>query len=200
MAWDIFNIAASQISSDLGTILNVGQLLRDLAVGVSSKSGGENKDYVEVHWDWGFWNGAKRNATHYFQFDIKAHPGNLIEFKVKDMVNTGNPDSAVTWYVMIDVLPSPSDPEVISMQSTSDKILNALTGFYYKLRYRGKIEKFYITYHGHRVTIYKIQPDALSDYGKKVGLDKRTIQRLKTSNKPIYFIEDPVGVRVNIDD
>jgi len=170
------------------------QILKDLYVGVSSSSGGQNTDYVEVNWDVGGWGGTV-NATHYFQFDIKAHPGHLIEFKVKDRVNS-NPDSTAIWNVMIDVLPSPDDPEVLSMQSFSDRILNKLTGFYYTLKYHGEITKFYITYKGQRIAFYKIQPNAIDKYAEKFGIPREIAEKFKKSGKPFCFTTDPGGIRV----
>lgn len=112
---------------------------------------------ISFHRDIAMWRKVFRSVLAASQVDNELGiPLSVTQIKVKDLVNY-NPDSTAIWNVMIDVLPSSDDPEVLSMQSSSDKILNELTGLYYKLRYHGEISKFYITYRDQRIAFYKIQ-------------------------------------------
>jgi len=198
VALDLFETVVSYLLPEAGIAIAAGTIVKDLKQGVDEfLSGDETMDgHLSAEWDLGPAGTSK--CGHYLKFWIDAEVGNLIEFSAKDKVygayNT-NEGTEITWNVMIDVLPTPSDPEVLST-TLSDKIYNTMSRLYYKIRYDSEIVKFRVTYNGKSITFYKIQPDVIDKYAEKFGLPLSIAEKFKKSGKPVYYTPDSIGITV----
>jgi len=92
---------------------------------------------------------------------------------------------------MIDV---PDSPEAFSTTLT-DKIYNL--GYYiYSRVTKNGVQKYKATVNGHAVTVYKIEPNKLKEYGRKLDIPKEVINKAIESGTPLHYIKNIPGIKI----
>ncbi|NJD98704.1 hypothetical protein E3E26_02685 [Thermococcus sp. LS1] len=198
---DLLEIAASKLFWEAGIAISAAEIAKEMKQGIDEFLNGDKTMDGSLTAEWDLGPVGESKCSHYLKFWIDTETNKLIEFSVKDRVYgayNSNEFTEVAFDVMIDVFPSSGDPEVISIQSTTDRVLNKIINVYYRIRYHGDITKFYITYNGQRIPVYKINPNAIYKYSSKFGLPKSIAEKFKKSGKPVYYYPEPIGINVTI--
>ncbi|NJE46116.1 hypothetical protein E3E35_01555 [Thermococcus sp. GR7] len=198
---DLLEIAASKLFWEAGIVISAAEIAKEMKQGIDEFLNGDKTMDGSLTAEWDLGPVGESKCSHYLKFWVDTETNKLIEFSVKDRVYgayNSNEFAEVAFDVMIDVFPSSGDPEVISIQSTTDRVLNKIINVYYRIRYHGDITKFYITYNGRRISVYKINPNAIYKYSSKFGLPKSIAEKFKKSGKPVYYYPEPIGINVTI--
>ncbi|HIP75177.1 MAG TPA: hypothetical protein EYH24_00355 [Thermococcus paralvinellae] len=211
VAYDSLSVALDLLNSYVATAKDIGQLMYDLARGVSSTSHSDTT-YWDVRWDFCSFFGGGPTETHtYFKFEVEVPKSDpLFEIKLISKVND-NPDSTVMWDIMgdypdyprpIGIASIPKYPVSLTTSRLSQKGMLPEGIDWVKVqvptKYHGKVIIEKMSYKGQSVELYVITPEGLAKYGKLLGIPNDLIEHFTKMDKPLYLIKNPNNVQVKV--